>query len=85
MNFTSVLLGEHRVIEQVLNCLERMAERCESHRKLEGPPAQDAIAFLRSFIERCHDGKAKTRLLPAVQAMGVPGGDYCFRPRGNRS
>lgn len=72
MNITSVLLDEHRVIEQVLNCLERMAERCESHRKLEGPPAQDAITFLRNFIEHCHDCKVKTRLLPAVQAMGVP-------------
>lgn len=31
MNTTSLLVKEHYLIEQVLNCLERMAERCECH------------------------------------------------------
>jgi len=72
MHITHILLDEHRIIEQVLNCLERMAERCESHATLEGRPARDTIVFLRSFVERCHDRKVETRLIPAIQATGVP-------------
>lgn len=71
---TRVLVDEHRIIEQVLNCLERMAEHSESHRKLEEPSARDAIAFLRSFIETCHDTHVHTRLMPALHATGVHGG-----------
>ena len=72
MNITHVLLDEHRIIEQVLNCLERMADRCESHHRLESRPARDAIAFLSDFIEHCHDCKVEGLLLPAMQALGVP-------------
>lgn len=71
MNITHTLIYEHCVIEQVLNCLERMAERCESHRKLESGPARDTVAFLRGFIERYHDCKVESQLLPAMQAMGI--------------
>ncbi len=71
MHLTRVLLDEHRLIEQVLNCLERMADRCESCRKLESGLARDAIAFLRGFVQRCHDRKVEDHLLPVVEAMGV--------------
>ena len=71
MNTTSILVKEHHLIEQVLNCLERMAERCESQRALDGAPAQDAIFFFRGFIERCHHGKEDAQLLPAMRAMGL--------------
>ena len=72
MRITRILLNEHRIIEQVLNCLERMADRCEFYGRLENRPARDAIAFLRSFVERCHDRKVETRLIPVIQATGVP-------------
>jgi hemerythrin-like domain-containing protein len=71
MSITRILIDEHRVIEQVLNCLERMAERCEFHHKLESDLARDAIAFLRGFIEQCHDCKIETHLLPTLREMGV--------------
>ncbi|NLY01965.1 MAG: hypothetical protein GXY83_38255 [Rhodopirellula sp.] len=71
MHLIRILLDEHRLIEQVLNCLERMADRCQSHRNLESGPARDAIDFLRGFIQRCHDRKVEEHLLPAIQAMGV--------------
>jgi len=72
MNITTILLNEHRIIEQVLNCLERMVDRCESHRTLESGPARDAIAFLRGFVDRCHDSRVDTQLLPAMRAEGIP-------------
>jgi hemerythrin-like domain-containing protein len=71
MKTTSILLSEHRLIEQVLNCLERMVERCTSQRRLEGAPARDAILFFRGFTERCHCAKEETELLPAMAAMGI--------------
>jgi hemerythrin-like domain-containing protein len=71
MKLTSILVSEHLLIEQVLNCLERMVERCESKGKLERAPARDAMVFFRGFAERCHCAKEETELLPTMQAMGV--------------
>lgn len=74
MDITHILVQEHCIIEQVLHCLEKIAERCERDRVLESEAAQEAIGFLRSFVERCHDFKVETRLLPIVQAMGIQRG-----------
>ena len=71
MKTTSILVSEHHLIEQVLNCLERMVERCVSQRRLESAPARDAIVFFRGFTERCHCTKEETELLPTMRAMGV--------------
>jgi len=71
MKTTSILVSEHRLIEQVLNCLERMVERCASQRRLEIAPARDAIVFFRGFTERCHYIKEEAELLPTLRAMGV--------------
>ena len=71
MKTTSTLVSEHLLIEQVLNCLERMVERGASQRKLESAPARDAIVFFRGFTERCHCTKEETELLPTMRAMGV--------------
>ena len=68
---TSILVSEHLLIEQVLNCLERMLERCASERRLEIAPARDAIDFFRGFSERCHCTKEETELLPTMQALGI--------------
>lgn len=71
MNINSILLDEHLLIEQVLNCLEKMVERCASQGRLESAPARDTIVFFRGFTERCHCAKEETHLLPAMRAMGV--------------
>ena len=71
MKPTGILVNEHCLIEQVLNCLERMVERCESQRRLESAPARDAIVFFRGFAERCHYSKEETQLLPTMRALGI--------------
>ena len=71
MKNTSILVSEHCLIEQVLNCLERMLDRCASQRRLEIAPARDAIVVLRGFAERYHYTKEETELLPTMRAMGV--------------
>jgi len=72
MKPTDILSNEHRVIEQVLNCLEKIAQNCESAGRLEEKPARDAIDFLRNFADRCHHGKEETHLFPAMETRGYP-------------
>ncbi len=57
MRPTEILMQEHRVIEQVLNCLEIIAQRAEADSKLDTDSANQAIDFLRNFADRCHHGK----------------------------
>lgn len=71
MEFTSTFVKEHYLIEQVLNCLEKMVERCESQKQLEREQAQDAVRFLRGFVERCYYIREQTHLLPAMRAMNI--------------
>lgn len=72
MRPTEVLSGEHRVIEQVLSCLEAMVRQAKSAGRLDGPSAADAVLFFRNFADRCHHGKEETRLFPALEAKGFP-------------
>ncbi len=72
MKPTEILSNEHRVIEQVLSCLEEMIRQSDSHGKLPEQPARDAIAFFRMFADRCHHGKEETHLFPAMEAKGFP-------------
>ena len=54
---TEVLIAEHRVVEQALNCLERMAERwCGPAQQevLDGGAIREAITFFQLFVERWH-------------------------------
>jgi hemerythrin-like domain-containing protein len=70
MKPTQILMDEHRVIEQVLNCLEKMIEHATQTGKLEQPPAVDAIEFFRMFADKCHHGKEEAQLFPAMEAKG---------------
>lgn len=66
---TDVLKSEHRVIEQVLNCLEMIAERAERG-YFDRDAAADAIDFLRNFADRCHHGKEEMQLFPLLEEKG---------------
>ena len=70
MRATEVLKGEHRVIEQVLDCLERMANRCEHEGRLDPGPARDAVTFFRGFADRNHHGKEEQQLFPMLEDRG---------------
>lgn len=72
MKPTDVLFQEHRVIEQVLDCLEQMAQRCEVQGTLDAHDAENAVAFFREFADECHHGKEETHLFPAMEAKGFP-------------
>ena len=72
MKPTDILSQEHRVIEQVLDCLEQIADRCDAQGTLNAQDAQDAISFLRTFADQCHHGKEEAHLFPAMEAKGFP-------------
>lgn len=53
----NILVQEHRVIESMLLCLERLIEHTERDKKLDREYAQNIISFLREFADACHHGK----------------------------
>src|SRR5262245_48241536 len=71
MKATDILMDEHRVIEQVLNFLEKLADRCEAGEKLDRTSALEALDFFRHFADRCHHGKEEEHLFPLLEARGL--------------
>ena len=74
MQPTDILTTEHRLIEQVLNCLEKIAWQSEANKKLDKKSAAEAIDFCRSFADGCHHAKEEAHLFPAMEANGFSGG-----------
>ena len=72
MKPTEILSGEHRIIEQVLDCLEKIAQSCATEGRLDKTSAEQALDFFRNFADRCHHGKEETHLFPAMEAKGFP-------------
>jgi hemerythrin-like domain-containing protein len=70
---THILKAEHRVIEQVLDCLEMIAQKARSDGRIERDSASEVVRFLRGFADACHHGKEEDRLFPAMVSKGVPG------------
>lgn len=72
MKPVEILMQEHRVIEVVLDCLEKMAVQAEENGRLEREPAEQAVDLIKNFADRCHHGKEEDRLFPAMVARGMP-------------
>lgn len=70
MQPTEILKQEHRVIEQVLACLDKMAAEAAASGRLDTESAGQAIVFFRQFADKCHHGKEEARLFPAMEAKG---------------
>jgi hemerythrin-like domain-containing protein len=72
MKPTDILMTEHRIIEQVLNCLEKIAKTAATGAPLDRQDATDAVAFFRTFADKCHHGKEEAHLFPALEEHGFP-------------
>ena len=72
MKPTEILSSEHRVIEQVLDCLEQIIAGAERTGTLDAAAATDALNFFRTFADQCHHGKEEAHLFPALEAKGFP-------------
>jgi hemerythrin-like domain-containing protein len=66
---TEVLKEEHRVIEKVLDALERLAKGAETSALAEW---EKAIDFARNFADKCHHLKEENLLFPALEEHGIP-------------
>lgn len=72
MNPTEILSAEHRVIEIVLNALDRMTEKTAADGRLEKQPALEAIDFIRNFADGCHHAKEEGQFFPVLIERGFP-------------
>jgi hemerythrin-like domain-containing protein len=72
MKPTEILSSEHRVIEQVLDCLERIIAEASAAGRLDAASAKDAVSFFRTFADQCHHAKEEVHLFPAMEAKGFP-------------
>jgi hemerythrin-like domain-containing protein len=71
MRPTDILSSEHRVIEQVLDCLESLAGQARDEGRLDVQRAGQILEVLRTFADRCHHGKEEERLFPMLVARGM--------------
>lgn len=67
---TEVLMQEHRVIEQVLDCLEIIAQRADKDGRADWESVEQAIDFFQNFADRCHHGKEEDCLFPVLEKKG---------------
>jgi hemerythrin-like domain-containing protein len=72
MRITDTLRDEHEVIQQVLDCVEELAERATAQKSVDAASAEDALDFLSAFADRCHHAKEEQVLFPALNARGLP-------------
>lgn len=70
MRPTAFLMEEHRVIEQVLACLERLADNCDARQPLDLAAAGQIIEFIREYADHCHHAKEEDLLFPLMEAKG---------------
>ena len=70
MQATAILMQEHRVIEQVLDCLEVLTQQAQEQGRLKGDRAREILEFLREFADRCHHGKEEDHLFPWLERHG---------------
>jgi hemerythrin-like domain-containing protein len=66
------LMSEHRVIEQVLACLDIMIRQAEEKGRLDADAARDITEFLREYADGCHHSKEEGQLFPMLEAHGMP-------------
>ena len=66
-----MLMDEHRVIEQVLGCLEKLAARCATGEQLDVGAARQMLDFFHHFADGCHHRKEEGRLFPMLEARGL--------------
>lgn len=70
MRPTDILMTEHRVIEQVMNCLEKITVEAQGQKKLDAESARQAIDFFKTFADNCHHGKEENLLFVRMEAKG---------------
>lgn len=72
MRPTEILSEEHRLIVQVLDCLEEAAGRLDDGGTVDAKFFLDAAEFVTGFADRCHHRKEEDILFVAMTAADMP-------------
>lgn len=70
MKPTELLMDEHRVIEQVIGCVEKMAAIAEATGRLNVEHGRQVVEFIRHFADHCHHAKEEDQLFTLMQERG---------------
>lgn len=65
-----ILMHEHRIIEKVLEALEKCSDAVAKGDRVERARIHDFAGFFRNFADRCHHGKEEDRLFVAMTEHG---------------
>lgn len=68
------LMNEHRLIEKVLDSLERFTAAAGSEEGVDRKTVGEFAEFIREFADRCHHGKEEEILFTALEQGGMPPG-----------
>ncbi len=71
MKATEILMEEHRVIERVLNALERATNRLSRGEEVYLRFFTGTVVFIREFTDACHHKKEELVLFPALVENGL--------------
>lgn len=72
MRPTEILKQEHRVIEQVLDCLDVLATRARSKQELDLRSTREVLEVLGTFADACHHMKEERALFTRMEQRGIP-------------
>lgn len=72
MKATEILMEEHRVIERVLNALERATNRLNKGDEVYLRFFTGTAVFIKQFTDECHHKKEEEAIIPAMLDHGVP-------------
>jgi hemerythrin-like domain-containing protein len=72
MKATEILMEEHRVIERVLDTIEKGVEKIENGQEIDPQFFIDVTDFVRGFADGCHHHKEEGVLFKTMEAHGVP-------------
>ena len=70
MQATEILMNEHRIIEQVLDCLDTLVRQTTATRRLDSASALQILDFLRHFADQCHHAKEEELFFPLLEKQG---------------
>ncbi len=71
MKATEILMEEHRVIERVLNALEKAAHRLSRGEDVYLRFFTGSSVFIKGFVDGCHHKKEESVLFPALVENGL--------------
>lgn len=70
MRATEVLRDEHRVVERVLETLEKVTDRLQAGKTVSTEVLEDSLDFLNNFVDRHQHAKEENGLFPTLGAVG---------------